>query len=97
MARRAGLYHFAGRRLPTLVLVPYLSHYFELAFELGIFSRCFAKVIPVFKSGKNYRPISLLPSLPKVLENLIKIRTVKFFEKLKYFTTFSKGFKKNIR
>ena len=42
--------------------------------------------MPVFKTGKrnltnNYRPISLLPSLSKVLEKLIKIRLLKFFDK----------------
>ena len=75
------------------VFAPFLSHHFELVFELGIFSRCLkiAKVIPVYKTGNkqqinNYRPISLLTILFKVLEKLIKTRLAKFFEKNEIFS-----------
>ena len=45
-----------------------------------------AKVVSIFKSGNrsftgNYRPISLLPSLSKVLEKLVKNRLIFFFDK----------------
>ena len=60
-------------------LTPKLSLYFSTALEFGIFPQIFktGKVIPIFKSGdkqvlQNYRPISLLPNLYKVLEKLIK-------------------------
>ena len=51
-----------------------------------------ANVISIFKSGnkqplQNYRPISLIPSLSKVLEKLIKNRLMNFFGKHKVFTT----------
>ena len=45
-----------------------------------------AKVIPIFKSGDrtlltNYRPISLLPSISKMLEKVIQNKVIKFCEK----------------
>ena len=71
-------------RLGGKVLAPILSVYFGYALEHRIFPDIFktAKIIPLFKSGSkenvnNYRPISQLPSLPKVLEKLIKFRLVK--------------------
>ena len=44
-----------------------------------------AKVIPIFKSGdntvlNNYRPISILPAISKVLEKLVCNRLVGFLE-----------------
>ena len=44
-----------------------------------------AKVIPVFKKGDsklitNYRPISLLPVISKVLEKIIANQLSKYFE-----------------
>ena len=73
-------------------LAPKLSLYFSTALEFGILPQIFktGKVIPIFKSGdqqllQNYRPISLLPSLSKVLEKLIKNRLMNFFVKHKVF------------
>ena len=45
-----------------------------------------ARIIPIFKSGdspnpKNYRPISLLPSFPKILEQIMYNRLILFFNK----------------
>ena len=77
------------------VLASFLSRYFELAFELGIFPQSLkiAKVVPVYKSGNkeqinNYRPTFLLPSLNKVVEKLVKTHMVKFFGKNKIFHDF---------
>ena len=77
------------------VLAPILSVYFGFALEQRIFPNIFktVKVIPLFKSGSkenvnNYRPISLLPSLSKVLEKLIKFRFVKFFDRHNCITYF---------
>ena len=44
-----------------------------------------AKVIPIFKAGSklevnNYRPISLLPTLSKIIEKLMHIRLFSFLE-----------------
>ena len=72
-------------RLGKEVLAPILTAYFTWVFEKGIFPCTFktAKVVPIFKTGNknsanNYRPISLLPSLSKVLEKLIKILVSNF-------------------
>lgn len=59
----------------------------NLSFETGIFPSIFkqAVVCPVFKSGdksnpSNYRPISLLSTLSKVLEKLVKKRVMRYLE-----------------
>ena len=82
------------------VLALILTAYFTWAFEKGIFPCTFitAKVVPIFKTGNknsvnNYRPISLLPSLSKVLEKLIKIRFVKFFDKYDILYDYQYGFR----
>ena len=46
-----------------------------------------AKVLPIYKSGdddavQNYRPISILPSLGKVIEKVIFTRFQHFFKSL---------------
>ena len=56
------------------------------------------KVIPIFKSGprnsvNNYRLISILPTLSKVLEKLIKTRLVNFFNKHDIFYDHQFGFR----
>ena len=89
-------------RLGNEVLAPILTAYFTWAFEKGIFPCTFktAKVVTIFKTGNknsvnNYRPISLLPSLSKVLEKLIKIRFVKFFDKYYILYDYQYGFREH--
>ena len=58
-----------------------------------------AKVLPLFKAGNkhnptNYRPISLLPVLSKVLEGLIYKRLFKYFSDKNLFTDDQYGFRK---
>ena len=58
-----------------------------------------AKVIPIFKKGNkeelgNYRPISLLTSLSKILERLVYSRTLKFLNEFKVFCNSQFGFRK---
>ena len=55
-----------------------LSHIFNLSLEQGKFIECFklATVCPVYKKGdknniKNYRPVSLLSNVSKLLENIV--------------------------
>ena len=82
------------------MLTPVLAYYFSCAFKLGVFPNYFktAKVIPIFKSGnKNlvsyYCPISLLTTLSKILEKLIKGRLVKFFDKHNIWYEYQYGFR----
>ena len=57
-----------------------------------------AKVIPIFIPGDktkliNYRPISILPTISKVLERLIYKRMMKFINKYNILTTCQYGFR----
>ena len=65
-----------------------LSHICNLSFERGVFpdKLKIAKILPVFKSDdpslfSNYRPISILPCLSKVLEKLFYFRLSEFLTK----------------
>ena len=73
-----------------------------MSFTQGIFPNILkiAKVVPVFKSGNyldcsNYRPISLLSALSKILEKLVHKRLYDFLDKNRslYFRQF--GFRPN--
>jgi hypothetical protein len=64
-----------------------LSHIFNLSITDGIFPNKLktSRTVPIFKSGNhclcdNYRPISLLPSLSKVLEKFISIQLTNHLE-----------------
>ena len=59
-----------------------------------------AKVIPLFKKGdhldtSNYRPISLLSTLSKILERIIYKRTINFLKTHNVLTNSQFGFRKN--
>jgi ribosomal protein S16 len=61
-----------------------LAHLYNKCYNQGIFPDQFkiAKIIPIYKKGpknnpKNYRPISLLPTLSKIFEKVIKIRLIR--------------------
>ena len=67
-----------------------LCHLFNLSFKTGFIPDKFklAKVVPIFKSGNkneftNYRPISLLTSLSKILEKLVARQLVGYLYKNK--------------
>ena len=59
-----------------------------------------AKVKPVFKKGpktnvSNYRPISLLPILSKVIEKVVHEQTTKFLNNNNIFYKYQSGFRNN--
>ena len=69
-------------------MAPYLNYFFTLSFDFGIFPDILkiAAVTPIHKTDSttltsNYRPISVLPCLSKILEKLIKTRLTSFLEK----------------
>ncbi|KAJ0171527.1 hypothetical protein K1T71_013077 [Dendrolimus kikuchii] len=66
----------------------------------GIFPDLFKKsvIIPVYKSGDkshvgNYRPISILPALSKILERLLNNRLTKYLESNNLISTHQFGFR----
>ena len=77
-----------------------LSHLINLSFNSGTFPSILkiAKVIPVFKNGSrlnvdNYRPISLLSNLSKVLEKILHKRLYCFFSNQQVFFQNQFGFR----
>lgn len=70
------------------ILTPVITHIFNLCFMSGIFPSVFkeALVHPIYKSGdrghvNNYRPISVLSTLSKILEKIINNRLIKYLNK----------------
>ena len=77
-----------------------LSYIFNLSFSQGKFpdSLKIARVIPLYKKGSkdnpgNYRPISILPILSKILEKIVNNRLTTFFEKFNLFHQHQYGFR----
>ena len=81
-----------------------LAHIFNLSLEKGHFPSKFksAKIIPIYKkkgsrkNEVNYRPISLLCSMSKVLEKLVHKRVSKYLEKMIFFPNTQFGFRKKL-
>ena len=58
-----------------------------------------AKVTPIFKAGKkvdenNYRPISVLPLVSKIMERAVQVQLLAFFEVNKVLSLYQSGFRK---
>lgn len=69
------------------ILVPHLTYIFNLCLENGSFPKDLKKsqIRPIHKGGardrvENFRPISILPSLSKILEKIINNRLVNYLE-----------------
>ena len=78
-----------------------LSKIFNLSMKTGTHPDCLklAMVIPIHKKGSklevgNYRPISLLSNINKLLEKIIHERTYNFLEKYKCLYKHQYGFRK---
>ena len=79
-----------------------LAHIFNLTFTTGIIPEQIktSLVTPVFKSNEenkfeNYRPISVLTCLAKLLEKLMYKRLIKYVEKNNILSDHQYGFRKN--
>jgi len=66
----------------------------------GVFPSCFksAKVIPIHKGGntgdvENYRPISILPIMSRILEKCFSVRMYQYLEDQRIFTPTQFGFR----
>lgn len=79
-----------------------LTYLVNLSLEQGIFPEIFkiARVVPLYKKGEkvnieNYRPISLLSSISKVLERIVFDEINNFLTTFNILTTAQHGFRKN--
>ena len=84
------------------VIADPLAHIFNQSLQQGVFPDLFkiAKVNPIFKKGdsheiSNYRPISLLPSISKVLEKIVYNRLFDFLNTHNILNSNQYGFRKN--
>lgn len=79
-----------------------LRHIINLSMTCGVFPSelRIATVHPIFKKGEksefgNYRPISILPSISKILEKVYYVRMIKFIESKNLLNSNQNGFRKN--
>ena len=79
-----------------------LSNIFNESFALGVLPdhMKLAMITPIFKGGSkldvsNYRPVSVLPIISKVLEKLMLTRLTKHLDKSKIIYEHQFGFQKN--
>lgn len=82
------------------LVVPIICHLTNLCFREGVFPLPLKQsiVTPVFKGGKrddvnNYRPISVLPTISKIIEKLINTRLLKFLNKFNILSDSQFGFR----
>ncbi|CAH0725078.1 unnamed protein product, partial [Brenthis ino] len=75
-------------KLARDIIVPILTHIVNLCFLTGVFPTIFKISIihPIYKTGNkncvsNYRPISVLPALSKIIEKIINKRLISYLEK----------------
>ena len=75
------------------VIAKPLTFIINLSLETGVVPTEWkmAKVIPIFKSGSmaeidNYRPISILPTLSKILEKMVHKQLMKHLELIQRFS-----------
>ena len=87
--------------IKTLILYP-LTLIINQAIETGIFpdKLKLAKVIPIYKKNEdylfeNYRPISVLPSISKVIERVMHSQVEKYFSENNLFFENQYGFRKS--
>ena len=83
------------------VLAPSITFMIDKSIETGGFpSTCKnAKVSPIFKTGdkddvNNYRPISILPTISKVIEKWIEIKLMSYLDEYSLLHKNQSGFRK---
>lgn len=84
-------------------LVPLVTHIINISIANGVFPEPFKRALvhPIHKSGtrdcvNNYRPISVLSALSKVMEKLINTRLVNYLNKHSVIAPNQYGFKKGV-
>ena len=99
VAKPSGIYQFKDG---TPVIVIHLVNIINVLIKLDTFSSKYkiAKVKPLFKKGiktkaKNYRPISLLPLISKVIEKSIHDQTQDYLKRNALLYFYQSGFRAN--
>ena len=82
------------------ILIP-LTHIINLSMQSGTVPEKMkiTKIIPIYKSGEkgifnNYRPISLLPALSKIMEKNVANKLINYFNRYDLFYKHQYGFRK---
>jgi hypothetical protein len=90
-------------KLASGTMVPLITYLANLCFRHGTFPNSLKQAIvtPVFKSGNrsiasDYRPISVLPAISKILEKLINTRLINYLNKFKILSDNQYGFRQGI-
>ena len=98
--KAVGLDNLSDKFLKNGATVLAISQIYNLSIKYSIFSSdCkIAKLKPLFKKGskaapKNYRPISLLPLVSKIIEKLIHDQTQSFLDKNDVIYKYQSGFR----
>ena len=103
-SKSAGLDNIAGKFLKegASILASPLTDLCNLSISLSSFlDECkVAKLKPLYKKTpktkpKNYRPISLLPLISKIIEKIIHNQTQSFLDENKILYTYQSGFRKH--
>ncbi len=94
-----GLSSHIFKKIVDLIVVP-LHHILHLSFQSVIVPTQLkiAKVVPIFKPGDrlaldNYRPISLLPTLSKIMEKIVSRRLMEFLNNHNILSQWQFGFR----
>ena len=84
------------------ILTPSITYIINKSIESGVFTGTWknAKVNPIFKTGdkdnvNNYRPISILPTLSKIIEKWIQIKLMIYLDQHTLLHKNQSGFRKN--
>lgn len=90
-------------KVARCLVVPIICHLVNLCFEHGVFPIGLKQsvITPVFKSGDrgdvgNYRPISVLPSISKIVEKLINKRLITYMNKFNLLSGSQFGFRQGV-
>jgi len=88
--------------ISSQIAVP-LAHIFDLSLKNGVFPSALKKsrVVPIFKTGDplicdNYRPISLVSTVAKILEKIVSIKLTNFLELNKLIYPYQFGFQRGL-
>ena len=100
----AGIDKLSGRFLRDAaeILLRIICEIWNLSISRGVFPDAWkiAKLKPIYKKGKktdpsNYRPISLLPIISKVIERIVHDQTNEFLSENNILCNFQSGFRPN--